>query len=260
MGAALIVIDMQNDFCLPAADLFVGDAPQAIPHIVEAVEGFRAAGVPVIWVLRRHRADGSDVDRSRRELFARRPFLVESPGADLVDGLAIRDNERVVYKTRWSAFFGTDLDPLLRRLGVTRLYLSGVQTPNCIRTTACDANALDYEVVVLSDATASANQAVQDANLFDMRKMGIEVRSAAEAVADVQPGSYINPVPSTDLPPASKDALLAALLEERSAYLRRISSIELAGEHPAMSEILAQHDAVVEQIRSAREATGNAHG
>lgn len=183
MGAALIVIDMQNDFCLPSADLFVGDAPRAIPHVVEAVAGFRAAGVPVVWVLRRHRADGCDVDRSRRERFARRPFLVESPGVDLVDGLSIRNDERVVYKTRWSAFFGTDLDSLLRRLGVTRLYLCGVQTPNCIRTTACDANALDYEVVVLTDATASANQAVQDANLFDMRNMGIEILCTAEAVA-----------------------------------------------------------------------------
>ncbi|MHB8574772.1 MAG: cysteine hydrolase family protein [Dehalococcoidia bacterium] len=185
MNAALIVIDMQNDFCLPAADLFVGDAPGAVPRVIEAVEGFRAAGVPVVWVLRRHRADGSDVDRSRRELFSRRPFLVESPGADLVDGLMPHTDEAVVHKRRWSAFFGTDLDMLLRRRGVRRLYLCGVQTPNCIRTTACDANALDYECVVLSDATASADRTVQQANLFDMANMGIDVLSAAEAVAEV---------------------------------------------------------------------------
>jgi nicotinamidase-related amidase len=185
MTSVLIVIDMQNDFCLPSADLFVNQAPQAIPRVVEAVAGFRAAGVPVVWVMRRHRPDGSDVDPSRRALFADRPFLVNSPGADLVDGLSVESGDYTVVKRRWSAFFGTDLDSLLRRLGVTRLYLCGVQTPNCIRTAACDANALDYECVVLNDATGSATQAVQEANLYDMGNMGIEILTTAEAVAAV---------------------------------------------------------------------------
>jgi nicotinamidase-related amidase len=186
MGTALIVIDMQNDFCLPSADLFVAGAPACTPHVVAAVAGFRAAGLPVVWVTRRHRPDGSDVDRSRRDLFAVRPFLVDSPGADLVDGLEVRPGEYEVVKRRWSAFFGTDLDALLRRRGVGRIYLCGVQTPNCIRGTAVDANALDYECVVLSDATASATEAVQRANLFDMRNMGIEVQTTAAALAGLR--------------------------------------------------------------------------
>jgi nicotinamidase-related amidase len=185
--SALIVIDMQNDFCLPTADLFVGDAPGAIPYVIDVVASFRQAGLPVIWVLRHHRPDGSDVDRSRRELFARRPFLVSAPGAELVAGLAVRPGEHVVVKRRWSAFFGTDLDLLLRRLGVQRLYLCGVQTPNCIRGTAVDATSYDYETVVLSDATASANATVQAANLFDMRNMGIEIVTTSQAIAQVRP-------------------------------------------------------------------------
>ncbi len=186
MNRALIVIDMQNDFCLPAADLFVAGAPACTPHVIEAVDGCRRAGVPVVWVTRRHRADGSDVDRSRRELFATRPFLIESPGCDLVDGLRVLPGEYEIVKRRWSAFFGTDLDLLLRRLRVERLYLCGVQTPNCIRGTAVDANALDYACVVLSDATASATDAVQRANLFDMGNMGIEVMTTAAALAEIQ--------------------------------------------------------------------------
>lgn len=185
MTSALIVIDMQNDFCLPSANLFVRGAPAAIGHVKRAVAGFRAAGAPVIFVMRRHRADGSDVDRSRRALFAARPFLCESPGADLIDGLGIEPGDYLVEKRRWSAFFGTDLDLLLRRLDVSRLYLCGVQTPNCIRSTACDANALDYECAVLADATASATQAVQEANLFDLGNMGIEILTADEAIAEV---------------------------------------------------------------------------
>jgi nicotinamidase-related amidase len=191
MHSALIVIDMQNDFCLPTADLFVAGAPPIGPTVARAVDGFRAAGTPVIWVLRQHRADGSDVDRSRRTLFAERPFLVNSPGVDLIDGLAPLPGEHIIYKRRWSAFFGTDLDLLLRRLKVERIYLAGVQTPNCIRTTACDANAYDYACVVLADATASANQTVQDANLFDMRNMGIEVLSTTDALAGLSGAARI---------------------------------------------------------------------
>lgn len=186
MAAALLVIDMQNDFCLPSADLFVAGAPAIAANVRAAVDGFRAAGLPVIWVLRRHRADGSDVDRSRQGLFAERPFLVDSPGADLIDGLQPLSAEPIVLKRRWSAFFGTDLDILLRRRGIDRLYLAGVQTPNCIRTTACDANALDYACLVLSDATASATPAVQEANLFDMANMGIEIVTAGAALAELR--------------------------------------------------------------------------
>jgi len=82
---------------------------------------------------------------------------------------------------------------LLRRLRIERTYLCGVQTPNCIRGTALDANASDYECVVLSDATASATAAVQQANLFDMRNMGIEILTTAAALAEVQRPSEAGP-------------------------------------------------------------------
>lgn len=108
---------MQNDFRQPSSPLFVAGVPAIFANVARAASGFRAAGAPVIWVLREHRPDGIDVDRSRRELFARSPFLVASPGASLVDGLEIADGDYVVTKRRWSAFFATDLDLLLRRLG-----------------------------------------------------------------------------------------------------------------------------------------------
>ena len=64
--------------------------------VATAVESFRAAGRPVVWAVRRHRADGCDVDAARAELFADEPFLVASPGADLVDGLEARTSDIVV--------------------------------------------------------------------------------------------------------------------------------------------------------------------
>ena len=182
MTPALIVVDMQNDFCLPSSRLFVAGAATAVDGVQRAVADFRAAGAPVIWVVRHHRPGGEDVDHARRALFDEQPFLASSPGADVVDGLVVSDGEVVVIKRRWSAFFATDLDLVLRRLRIDTVVVAGVQTPNCIRATAVDATSLDYETVVLSDATASANDAVQSANLFDMANMGIRISTVDEAL------------------------------------------------------------------------------
>ena len=74
-----------------------------------------------------------------------------------------------------------DLDLVLRRLGVKSVVLAGVQTPNCIRATAADATSLDYHCIVLSDATASASDEIQNANLYDMSMMGVSVMTVEEA-------------------------------------------------------------------------------
>lgn len=180
---ALVVIDMQNDFCDPEARLFVADAPTIVENVGEIMRRFRAAGAPVIVVLRQHRSAGLDVDHTRIGMFREDPFLATSPGVDLVDGLEIKDTDVVVVKRRWSAFFATDLDMVLRRMGVRSVVLAGVQTPNCIRATANDATSLDYHCLVLSDATASATPAIQAANLEDMSKMGVEIVTTVEVSA-----------------------------------------------------------------------------
>lgn len=80
-----------------------------------------------------------------------------------------------IQKPRYSAFFATQLDLILRRLGIARIVLAGTTTPNCIRTTAYDALSLDYDVTVLSDCTSSVSPEVQQNNLDDMARVGIEI-------------------------------------------------------------------------------------
>ncbi|GIL52602.1 hypothetical protein Vafri_8424 [Volvox africanus] len=104
-------------------------------------------------------------------------------GAELVEGLEVRKGELVLVKKRFSAFLHTHLDLVLRRLRVRRVVLCGVQTPNCIRATAVDSLGHDYETLVLSDATGSKSEAVQGANLEDMRCMGIATPTVAEWAA-----------------------------------------------------------------------------
>ncbi len=174
---AVLVIDMQQDFLSPTSPLFVAGGPAIVPALQRALKAARSVGEPIIHVMRRHRATGIDVDQSRRALFAETGgFLVAgTPGAEELPQLAPAPWDLTVVKTRWSAFFATDLDALLRRLGVHRLILTGVQTPNCIRATATDALSLDYATTVLSDATASQTDEIQLSNLRDMATMGVEI-------------------------------------------------------------------------------------
>ena len=86
----------------------------------------------------------------------------------------------MLVKPRFSAFFHTSLDLILRRLGVQTVLLAGTTTPTCIRTTCYDAISLDYDAVVLSDCTSSVTDAVQAANLADMQRVGAVVYASTE--------------------------------------------------------------------------------
>lgn len=212
---ALLCIDMQNDFVLPDAVLCVKGGIACVPHVMKAVETARVYGVPVIWVIREHHASGKpgfpsplmlrcvdillnrtrspttgiDVERFREHFYVDGPgaTIAGTPGAALVDGLVPRGNELVIVKKRFSAFMHTHLDSVLRRMGVEHVVICGVQTPNCIRASAFDAVSLDFpQVSVLADATASATDVVQEANLFDLRNVGIATPNVSEWAASLE--------------------------------------------------------------------------
>jgi nicotinamidase-related amidase len=82
-----------------------------------------------------------------------------------------------------SAFIGTELDLMLRNLGVTEVVVTGIQTPNCIRATIYDAIAYNYSVVAVSDAIWAQNDAIHQANLRDMTNIGVSVMSARDVLA-----------------------------------------------------------------------------
>ncbi len=84
------------------------------------------------------------------------------------------DNEIIIKKTRNSAFFGTNLDSVLRRLEIQKVVISGTQYPNCIRGTAADAMSYDYDVTVVTDCCSAKAPEIASANIADMENMGIE--------------------------------------------------------------------------------------
>ena len=174
--SALLIIDMQNDFVLEAKPLIVAGAAAVIPKIQSVLAEFRRKKLPVFHILRVHRANGSDVEIIRQDLFRKQPFAVAGThGAAVIDELAPRPGEYILTKTRMSAFIGTELDLMLRTLNITTLVVCGIQTPNCIRTTVFDAIAYNYPVVLVGDATGAASGEVHLTNVRDMQNIGVRI-------------------------------------------------------------------------------------
>jgi nicotinamidase-related amidase len=170
---ALLIIDMQNDFVRTGAPMQMSGAEYIIPNVRDVLEVFRNHGLPIFHVVRVHRRDGSDVEIFRREIFKSIPFAIEgTPGSEIIDELSPRQGEYVIRKNRMSAFMNTDLDLVLRSLGVDTLFVTGIQTPNCIRTTVFDAAAFGYYTFLVEDAVAARSSAVHKANIFDMANIG----------------------------------------------------------------------------------------
>ncbi|GAB6057905.1 cysteine hydrolase family protein [Desulfonatronum parangueonense] len=175
INPALIVVDMQNDFVLPGAPATVAGARATIPAIRKLLDHARRQPWPVVHAIREHRADGSDVEYTRRELFGESGGIcvTGTPGARIVDELTPEPGDYVLTKQRFSAFLGTELDLLLRRLQVETLVMAGTQYPNCIRATAMDALARDYRVVVVTDACSAQTTRIAENNIEDMSNMGM---------------------------------------------------------------------------------------
>lgn len=172
---AIIVVDMQNDFVLPGAQMRVLGAYDTIPAIKKFLEFGRANKWAVIYAYRVHRPSGVDAELFRRHFFEEgKPFCIPgTKGAEVVEEIAPLPGDIQITKHRFSAFFGTDLDIVLRGLGAKNLYIVGTQYPNCIRSTAVDAMGLDYNTTVVTDCCSAATDEVAQANVYDIRNMGI---------------------------------------------------------------------------------------
>ena len=155
---AIIVVDMQNDFVAEGAMLRSAQAAAMVPKLASALDFCRENGIKVIYTAHAHRKDGSDMGMYD-DLYppiANRASLVDgTKGVEIFGELAPATGEHVIKKHRYSAFFATDLDMILRGMGITTVVVSGTTTENCCHATARDALFHDYKVVFLSDATGT---------------------------------------------------------------------------------------------------------
>ncbi len=147
---ALLIIDMLNDFVNPKGKLYVPTSERIVPKIKELKRRFKEKGLPVIYTNDAH-IRGVD-----KELELWGEHAVRGTwGAEVVEGLEPDEGDFVVQKRRYSAFFSTDLDLLLRELKVKEVVLTGVATNVCVLHTAADAFFRGYKVTVVRDATVA---------------------------------------------------------------------------------------------------------
>ena len=198
---AVIVIDMQNAYASPGgyldlAGFDISGAAAVIRNIKGVLETARGAGMPVIYFQNGwdadyveaggpgspnfHKSNALKIMRERPELQGK---LLAKGGWDyeLVDDLAPLSGDIVLSKTRYSGFFNSQLDSVLRTRGVRTLVFVGIATNVCVESTLRDGFFLEYFGVVLADATHQAGpEFVQQASLYNIETFFGWVSSVAD--------------------------------------------------------------------------------
>jgi ureidoacrylate peracid hydrolase len=187
---AVVVIDMQNTFVskggvLDLIGLDISGCTRAVKQAGKVNDAARARGVRIIYVVHHYSSDLRETGgpnsgnwHSRGMMTYRehpewrdRFFIKGTWGAEIVQDLKPKEDEVVVVKPRYSAFFGTDLDAILRTFNLKYLAFTGVDTAICVESAIRDASYLDYFPIIVSDATASAGPSfTQEATLFNVKR------------------------------------------------------------------------------------------
>jgi len=199
-SAALLTIDVQRDFALPGAALEIPGTLDVAPRIRRLLDAFRADGRLIVHVVRLYEEDGSNVDPVRRAAVedGARMAAPGSDGVELLDDLKpnpalsldaeallrgefqrLAENEFVMYKPRWGAFYGTSLEAFLHDRGIDTIVLAGCNFPNCPRTTIYEASERDFRIVAVVDAISGA----YDRGVQELRNIGVLTLNTDQCLA-----------------------------------------------------------------------------
>lgn len=169
--AALLVIDMQNDFLLDEGLLPTWGGPAILPRLQRVIASFRKTGRPVIYT--RHGYDNPEVDGgTTAEWWGMRrgsPVLnLALPGSEIHTAIAPQPNDVVIVKHRYNAFHGTLLESILKRFKTRDVIAGGVASNCCVAATAHEALFRDFHVFGLADGSGGTDEAAHIATLRDL--------------------------------------------------------------------------------------------
>lgn len=178
---AIVIIDMQRDFLDKGAPIECPGGVDIVPSIYALLDTARKKSIAIIYTQEKHRAEKVDFGL---ELQGDEPehCLEGTRGVEIIPQLSPRKGDYIIVKRRYSAFFSTDLDILLRCLGIKLLILTGVATDVCVRATAQDAQQLGYKVIVPIECVAGTNTARHDAALENIRYLFGKIISLKELI------------------------------------------------------------------------------
>lgn len=154
---ALIIIDFQ--------EYFRNIINPVLHNILSIIKSARCKKIPLIFT--QHGNTECDIQGSLSRWWA--DLIIKgSKSAELLKEIRVRQNEYIIQKTTYSAFYKTELETLLEKLEVSDLVIAGVMTNLCCETTARDAFVRDYNVFVLKDGTATSDNSLHVASLKNL--------------------------------------------------------------------------------------------
>src|SRR5919199_1672438 len=192
ISPALMVIDVQNGFVSKGGSydilgMDVSHYREVIPRIRDLIITCRDARIPVFYTQAVREASGIDLltkthkilPKSREERIKKRPICIRGTwDADIVDDIKPHENDHVVIKRRDSAFHDTETGVWLRSIGIDTLIFCGLDTSICVETSLREAFNIGYDVILVSDATASSNRKHYESTLENVRDYyGIVIES-----------------------------------------------------------------------------------
>ena len=186
----LLIIDMNKAFVGKGAPLEVPKAIDNVPRIKLLLECCRKKNIPVIHVSHVFRKDGRD----RGYMYDFWPILKEgvleegAEGTEIYPDIAPIDGESVITKHRYSAWFGTDLDIIIRNLGVDTLIICGTTTDRCTGLTAYEAFMRDLKVVFPEDANATFQDEVHNGMLISLEMGGAMIVKTEDLINRLEEG------------------------------------------------------------------------
>lgn len=187
-NTALVIIDMQRDFLEVGGfgDSLGNDVTQLqgiVPNIKQLLDLFRSQNLTVIHTIEGHQPDLSDCPISKRNRGKGnlkigdvgpmgRILVLGEVGNNIIPELQPLEDEIVITKPGKGAFYGTNLDSILKQKNITHLIITGVTTEVCVQTTMREANDRGYECLLVEDATASYFPEFKQATLAMLRAQG----------------------------------------------------------------------------------------
>ncbi len=177
--SALMVVDMQNFFLDSQSPTFTCGGIPILPNIKRLIQLYRDNQRPIIFT--RHVHHPGHLDSGIMGWWWKGMCIEGSPESEIHPEIAPLPSEKVILKHRYSAFYNTDLETILRVLRIEDLVISGVMTNMCVESTSRDAYYRDYRVFIPADGTGSINEEMHLASLLNL-SFGFAYVTSTEAI------------------------------------------------------------------------------
>ena len=166
MKTALLIVDMVRDFTDPDGLVFYPENRKILPEIKEVLELCRSKNCLIVYLRHCNRVGKFD----KKAATMRTNCIEGTFGVEIDPMLEVKPEDYIIQKRRYSGFFGTDLDLVLRENNIENLIVVGTKTNCCIRATVTDAFYYNYEPYVVRECVATNSETVNEVHLNDIDK------------------------------------------------------------------------------------------